>query len=782
MGNYLTSYSDIVKYTLIGDLGSTEISAPINWNEDEKEFKRSEDAHGVFINLSNNLQFYKGDELNDGGYSFIKETYDTYGINAKLLLIKSDKEDDKWVESYRGYLDFSTYSRQSNLIEIKFNESGLYEKLKARRSEDFELNRETTMDGDVIDALVTQTFENLGREILIISEFNVAKSKSDIKIPSGDNAVRKYVDYSQMDFNHSSGGDWEAIVIPMDMVAEQSGNVQTIYDYDIHENGSSYEDGTTAIMFYADADNNNTLKVDIEIELEVVSEYLYYGDGALRLDLVRYENGENYDFKEYINLATGSNEKGTVIKYSASDLPIEILTGESLCLACHSNAAVGHILVNVNKANVTIKDPTFYDDPNGNKAEFILPYEALDRTIEILTGEKNALKSKILGRTDTFEKWSEDGFASLIGLTTGFLVRKFDDKGFTTSFSDFIESYNTVAQIGYGIEKIGFKEQLRLEHISHFYQNEVTIKIDQPSNIKRTVASDYFYSSLEIGYEKPSGDNLYEEAMGLDEYNVKNTYTTTISRVENSFEKISKYRADSYGKEFARRKPKLSYPEEDTNYDSEVFLLDLERPTVDGGYFTERKWEKDFVLPDFFSIFATGIYSAGTATNLRLSPLNILLRWGFWIKCGLEKYKDTKIRFSSSDGNSDLKTQLRTDLYPNSKEYSESGDIDVSDLDKSLFIPEFIEFDYPVDSTLLRKINGTSLNSEGDTIMNYYGLVEFTNEDNLKEYGFLMELKPNGSGSWKLLKANKKEVRFNDTIGNIKKQINLSGESLNIEV
>jgi len=38
-------------------------------------------------------------------------------------------------------------------------------------------------------------------------------------------------------------------------------------------------------------------------------------------------------------------------------------------------------------------------------------------------------------------------------------------------------------------------------------------------------------------------------------------------------------------------------------------------------------------------------------------------------------------------------------------------------------------------------------------VPNYYGKVQFINEYGQKEYGYLIELKPNKEGKWKLLKA-----------------------------
>ena len=127
MSEILTSYFEKYRYSISSKLGTTFISEPINWNDDNKTLKRSEDVHGVFTSLSNNLEFYVGDDVSDGGYDLIRKIYETEGVNGKALLRKEENVSGTWLESYRGYFDFSTYSREENVIKIKFNESGIYE-------------------------------------------------------------------------------------------------------------------------------------------------------------------------------------------------------------------------------------------------------------------------------------------------------------------------------------------------------------------------------------------------------------------------------------------------------------------------------------------------------------------------------------------------------------------------------------------------------------------------------------------------------------------------------
>jgi len=57
----------------------------------------------------------------------------------------------------------------------------------------------------------------------------------------------------------------------------------------------------------------------------------------------------------------------------------------------------------------------------------------------------------------------------------------------------------------------------------------------------------------------------------------------------------------------------------------------------------------------------------------------------------------------------------------------------------------------------MNQITG-SVTINGNVIMNYYGLVEFINEYNENEYGFLLSVEPNGDGQWELLSATKRKT------------------------
>src|SRR5690554_1753508 len=216
--------------------------------------------------------------------------------------------------------------------------------------------------------------------------------------------------------------------------------------------------------------------------------------------------------------------------------------------------------------------------------------------------------------------------------------------------------------------------------------------------------------------------------MGLDEYNVKNTYTTVVNNVTNSYKQVSKYRADSYGIEFARRKPFREYPTEDTNYDQDIFFIDCKDEPMYTGFGTfhqPRTYHNDF------NNVPMGVFSPETAYNLRLSPFNSLLRHDWVINSGLTLYPNGKIKYASSTGNSSLKT-----------DYYENGEIQNSNLSIPKYIPEIVEFEYELDFDLIQQLLERT-NILGKDIPNVYGLAEFINENGETERGFILSVKPN---------------------------------------
>lgn len=758
MGNINPTYFDRVRYTLKSKLlGPLIITEPIGWKDDDKEYARHEKYHGIIAKFSNSLKFI------DSAADYIQLVLDLGGINEEIELIKDEKhsQTDEWTEIYSGYLDLSTWSTENGQVSVKFNSGGLEQLLKSRESEQVEIDRTTTIDGGSIPPLNTIDVELEGRRIFLKTKYEKDK---------GTNLIT-------LDVQSDAGNTRRATTgFPLKLINKSHENAQNVI---LGSEGDS-NNGTNGINFFAISDRTRNLRVKGEkIRFKPVVTAWDFDWAIISVCLTTYKDGTNYNLKSRDYLFSSQSLPGSSFSQIVQthnnlrelnfDKNITLLEGESLALEFYiesdlSSGSNRHFRVDFTEmsGNLFIDENSFFEKTT---TKAILAHEMGDRLVTIATGKENAFYSDFLGRTDI--GYPVDGKGSLVGFTHGFWVRGFDKlplpsegppkienlfKPLTTSAKDFFDSMHSVWNTGIGIEKIGFNERVRLEPLSYFYNNNVTIKLGQVKNVKRSIVVDKYYSSVEVGYEQ-GGD--YEEACGLDEYNVKATFTTVINRVKNVFTKVSKYRSDSYGMEFTRRKQKSLNDTEDTTRDSNIWFLDLKRGVT--AIFKQRKWQDDF------SQEPTGVFSPETATNLRLSPVNNLLRHSWWFAGSLIKYSTDKLKYGSSDANSKLKTKVRTDsgysnnpnnIPGNGNEYAENGDIINSEFQRARFVPEEIEFEFSCDFGVMQQINGTTT-IQGKKIPNFYGLVEFTNEKNDIERGFLMNLKPNGKGQWKLLKANR---------------------------
>jgi len=748
----LPSVSNRVKYELKHEgFDSLIIPEPIGWNSDEKEYARNKKQHGIIAKFSNNLKFY-----NDAA-DFITLVDSIYGVNADLKLTKYERHPitDHWELIYSGNFDLRTLKEEKGLVSVKFNSGGFDKVRKSRYSKKVEIDRVTDMDGGTIPELVTKEMALDGRRIFRKTVFDVNPSEG---------ALTLHDETSQGNDRGSS------IAVPIRLVNKSHDEAQSISPNTPTGDNSPNRigQGDTANTFFAVSEKRRTLNIEFNLSFNALCTPNDIDHMGVWVILSTYHSGSNYYWKENRTLFfTGTHTVlyGNQHFVNFADT-ITLEAGESLALRFHHvfkgqsghNSNLNTAFFNVS-CPVTIEEDSFVEP---SKSKVILAHELGERLTRITTGKENAFYSEFLGRTDIAGyNYNVDGPGAYTGYSHGMWIRQFDKsdtlfKSFTTSWKDFHEANQAVLNMGLGIEVIGQKERIRYEPLDFFYQNHVTIKLGkvvngvfeyiQPNNIKRTKAKEFLYTGFELGCEK-GGE--YEEVSGLDEYNAKATFSTPIKVGENIYKRTCKYRTDPYGQEFTRIKSKFAHSTEDYRTDKEIFMNDLKEGQTE--VLLQRKWQDDF------EEVPTGVFSPETATNLRYSPINsLLLRHDWVISASGIKYQSNYMRYNSSTANSGLKTKLSTAIYPTigGTERAENGDIKVSELQRARFVPEWVEFEYKVDFFINKAIQGNTT-VLGKTIPNFYGLVQFRNENGDLEKGFLFSVRPNGKGKWKILKTNK---------------------------
>ena len=707
-------------------LDTPQSADPINWENSEKTLKRSTKNFGIMTELSKDLEFVKESKV------FLDTAYLIKGIEASVTMEewKAYPNQDGYYLHSTGLFDFSEYKTDKLRTKIPFKTGGLNAKIAAQLKEKFELERLESITGDVIEELPKIDLNLSAREILLISKLETSE-------------LDRVSSTFRMAFNARPNNRFRSgsLAIPVNVVINSDENIQNVFRDQSFT--TTPDDGEVLSMFYLNNDRAKTIQLKIEMfsivrDIEIND----LRNEFLRVDLVRFGGGDNLNIISRTTLQSVSfpvNYKVFSIYYQ-TDLTIN--TGESLSLQWHGGGDFGSFFsrgeLDINftntKATIDITEKSTFPDTPTKATRF---HEVGDKIVQIITGQK-CFYSEFFGRTDL--GYTNNGEFSNVAFSLGFWIRQFFDKKLQFSLGDYLETANAIFNTGYGIEIINGKETLVVEDLKYFFQEQVGISLpNQVTNVEREVATEYYHSSIEIGYEKPDGDNLYEESMGLDEYNGKRSFTEPITRVDTTYKKLSKARADRYGIEFARRKPQSGFPQQDTRYDSSVFLFDLKEEI---GMFRERFWGDDYEFAP------TGVFSPDTASNLRLTPFRNLERHGWFFGAGLQKYPDDKVRFSSSTLNSKLTTKKVGEPAR-----SEDGDILISDLERPRFVPEWVTFEHPVDFAVNEMVYGKT-NVMGRMIPNYYFKVQFINEYGQKEYGYLFELKPNKEGKWKVLTAN----------------------------
>ena len=698
---------------------------PVNWNDSDKEYARNETYFGLVATFSNNLIFVKN------GSDYITFVKKTYGINKDIVITKEEMnpKTDIWELVYTGYLDLSTYSLENNQVSVKINSGGLQKLLKARESEQVEISRGISIDGVAItDPIPEITVSLKNKAIQIKSFWKSEKTTTD-----------NYLEMSDTSTDGNTGARSAGIPFPIITNAEGSVDQAISYGSYVNERGHDYgiSKGTSGQMLYANAEtvyNLTSFSIkNLSFKFDLVKNDRI-DTCRIKVFLAKFTNGVAYDIgaKTLLyempsrSVMQANNGKTINVPDYISTSPIVLQIGESLGLIAEmtydftNQTNASRLFIKMSEITGEISSASETNAPDSLMTAYLYK-DLLKQVVKIDTNDNDSFKSSYLEN-------------KLIGVSHGINVRQFPKdaeyyKPLSTSFKDAFNSYDSIEPIGMGIEIIDGKEKVVIENIEYFFDRNITVRIGQVSNVKRYVATEFYYSSAIFGSEK-GGD--YEEANGLDEFNTQTTYTTSNTRLTKIYEKIAKYRKDGTGKELARRRPYSTYATTDTTYDNDIFMLDL-KPGSYGQY--EEKGAEQYAS-------VTGIYSPETSNGFYFSAKSSLLHHGKFIHGGLELQPNESIRFGSSKYNSDLALNGIGERDP----------VLNKDLDKKLFTPDWIEFNYKCDFDLIKQIRGKTVIA-GKEVLNFYGLVEFTNEIGSKETGFLFNLKPNGEGEWKLLSA-----------------------------
>jgi hypothetical protein len=675
--------------------------APDGWSEAKVSIKRSPTFSGLFRSFNTSLKFVKD------GKDYIQNVYETKGTEWKInigIYQYNPIPVDKYLLFFAGLIDLSTYKIDETTIEVTINESSLARKLMSRDDIKISLGRNDSIEGKAINAINPTSIYLHQRELLSSAVFQLNPEVATVRAQ----------------FNNVGESD-KGFALPIMMVTNDIPNVVSPYETKINEQGSWFWGasgratgalsitikikGTMGIVPTDAANVRHFISVRLYTDTSLTAwsdTEIWSYDGEL-------EPGRAVDINQEVGIFNVTDDN--VIALVASMNP----RGAAAVYSSYTSTFT-EIAVNV-------AETIFVD---GSYADGYKMHEVGQKICEVIADEKGVFKSDFYGRTDI--GYPVNGEGSQASYHSGKQIRGFSDSP-VLSLMDFYKSEDSIYGMGLGIEynAVGYPI-LRMEKKQHFYSGDVILTIHSATEVVKEVAREWIFNEVEVGYEKAE----YEEVNGLEEYNNKFTFSTIIQNIKNKLNLISKVRADGYGIEFARRKSKAAFPTEDTQYDNDVFKIIL------NGNSSAKAENFDIV---------ENIFSANTAYNLDITPGRMLRNNGAFIRAGIEKYLDDKVKFQSAEQKANLKSQRI-----GQSAITENEDIDPSTLAAPLWIPEIYSF-----KSVLTREQLAIISKKPN------GIVKFSPQSASKTqayyYGWILEVDGEIDGQeseWKLLRVNTK--------------------------
>jgi len=695
---------------------------PINWDDSKRENIRSQDNWGVFTKLSEENEFVKD------GYNFIKNIKETQGTEATCTINRQIRPyyDGNWQTDYFGYLDFKTYSESNERLKIKIKTGGLQSLIENQWDEEFELERETDINGNDIEPIGEPGDDNpvnykamnwSGRRILTRS-----------KLSDDENYIINF-EPSFVQEAHK--------VLPLQID-------YTKFDRAYAQNFPQTKDGNDNFelgMFFYRAKNTTDVEINIDCNMKVD----FYNDTSqdtpelsfftISLYKMKINNDDvsNISFVETIDVFFAPNPaynggltpdddliQGNTFNYqyqgvvSLESDEVLSLTGTCFFAELNFTEVDNKVLINEN----TYFDPTFH-------LKALKPIDYFRRLTEIITGNIQNFKS------DWFEDENNDEVMANGIMMTGMHLRNNPDAVHKASLKK-VFSLSAFKKLGWGIETINGREVLRVEPIEYFLDKTNKIDIGKVDELTQKVEPKYLYKSL--GFGNPDAGQ-YEQSIGNTEYNTFNTYFTPLKTAENKYNAETEIRHDLVAAEIERRKQWNETVDEDEEFDDDIFIFDVKKENYNGNLNTDyiyqpRSWEDDFAQEP------EQIYDPESAGNLRLTPFRCLIRHSNFFTSGMEYYQNQKVGYKSTQGQADV---IIDGL-------NEKGEKTINELANPFFTAEMYEFEKPLTFGIKNILNSKTNNKS-----NLYFIVKFVYRNEVKE-GFLINVTENNNSKWKLLK------------------------------
>lgn len=650
-----SKYRFVLSFVLHSEIGNLELKhAPLEWPDIELLMRRDKEMHGVHITaVVESVTFIKE------GADLLKELYASKGLfsECSMYIYYLDHSTRTYVSLPTAYrLDFNTYkevklTKGINGVNISAIEDGTVSKFQQRKNTAVNLNNLKGLSGFTIA--------------------DYSSLKKTVNLP--EMTIFKVVQYANAATNNYT-----------------SSTHGTAYNYlPLTINGSDFIEAKS-VVYYSGASLDRTKGLFVENE----TERTVHITGTVNFTINSIAGATsrmtisllvlNIDNTLYATLdaqAFDENDSGaqTATIDETYTLPVDktiILVGVALV----GNEGGATVNVDFTGSDIDLRE-TISTAP-ASSVEGMPIYEALNRNLQIILDQQYPLYSEFFGRTDTIYNADDDVYLTENQLRFASVLSGLNVRGWPLTmaempmkFTDLFKSIKAIWAVGGGFEFVDSVLKFRIEELAHFYQEteilDLTGRVNQ-FEIEREQDGEAMFSNLKSGFSKFD----YESISGRGEYNTTSQRTTVVPN-DTEFNNVSPLRADTRGILALRLKPIETTGSEDTQSDSDVFLIK-----------TQSGYDWDAETTENITAFTGSLFQTGSL-NLYFTPTRNLIRHGAEINAGLGLMPGTELTYQYAEKNSALETTGEGYTI------AENDDILASDLADPLWYPEILTVEVP---------------------------------------------------------------------------------------
>lgn len=623
-----------------GSIGVTNIKTPVSdtpegWQDSAIQYGRSFRFPGMIRSFTVPLKGYL-----DSSKILKYLMYAIGGIEVicNLIVEKLNRDTGEHDGYYLGEMDFSQFSDEDNGAVINVMQGGLSKLIKSNENTTYEIP--------------------LNVPEAIVINFDGIELISDV-------TLLNYKDYIQSgDIETPNARSGEFINIGIIMTPSETQYPSLLWNGNTQYQSNDGNDFPDQWLAKATADTQLILKSGI-IEFNVA--------GSDQVILMWYCKNDITGAERYIGI-------DSIVSGGGLEHHILFMEGTFNFLA---NERIWLIVRNVGGSPSKVISFAWepLNDPNGLH-EINLTYNYRKPASDVKALRASYVFNQLIKKISN-GKYSGAG-SILLGeandyvLTSGDGLRGFEKAVIKTSINDFIDSYNTRFNIGFGDEN----NMGTIEEKQYFFNDTAGFNLGEVNDFQCAPAIDHIFNEIKIGWPNQN----YSDVNGRNEFNTTWQWTTPIKRIPKVLDLQSKYRADPYGAEFTRINL-TNKTTTDSTSDNDVFIINIES--------TADPITNKFNLnrPAFDSIL--GIISPSTIFNILLSPKRCLYAHGNYLRVGLHYHEAEYIISQTADKNQDLVTTISGTTI------SEKSNVLIGSLAGPLFKPYTFTFSTQVPENLV---------------------------------------------------------------------------------